>query len=86
MDKILNFIAYIVIIIVAFPITVIEAIFKIAAFIMVCSIFIVMMFMAPLFKDLSWPKPIQKCVDYTFSMIFVVTCKVIDSYKKSLCL
>lgn len=86
MEKLLNFIAYCVIIVIAFPITVIELVFKVVAFITVCAILIAMMFFAPLFKNFSWPKPIDKFIDYVFSMNFVVTCKVIDSYKKSLCL
>lgn len=86
MEKLLNFIAYCVIIVIAFPITVIELVFKIVAFITVCAIIIAIMFFAPLFKNFSWPKPIQKFIDYTFSINFVVTHKVIDSYKKSLCL
>jgi hypothetical protein len=84
MDKILNFVAYCVIIIIAFPITVIEAIFKIAAFVTVCTILIAMMFFAPFFKNFSWPKPIDKFIDYVFSMNFSITCKVIDTYKDSL--
>lgn len=84
MEKILKSIAYTIIFIVATPITIIELIFKIASFITVFSIFLVMMFLAPLFKDFYWPNPIQKFIDYVFSLNFVVTCKVINSYKKAL--
>jgi hypothetical protein len=84
MEKILKIIAYIVILVVVIPITIIELIFKIASFITVFLIFLVMMFLAPLFKDFYWPNPIQKFIDYVFSLNFVITGKVINSYKKAL--
>lgn len=84
MDKILNFIAYIVIIIIAIPITILEAIFKIVSFVTLFIVFLMMMFAAPLFRNFSWPKPIQKLVDYTFSFYFAITSKVINAYKKAL--
>lgn len=84
MEKILNFIAYCVIMIVAFPVTAIELIFKVMSFITLCLIFLIMMFMAPLFKNFTWPNSIQKFIDYTFSLNFVATGKIINSYKEAL--
>ena len=84
MEKILKFMACWVIIFIAFPVTIFELIFKIVIFITLCSILLIMMFFAPLFKNFSWPDPIQKFIDYVFSSKFIVTCKVIDSYKNAL--
>lgn len=84
--KDLNSIAYVVIFIIATPITIIELIFKIVSFVILFLIFIVMMFMAPLFRNFCWPNLIQKFINYVFSLHFTMTCKIIDTYKKSLCL
>ena len=84
MGKILNFVAHCIIIIVALPVCTIELVFKVVAFITVCAILIAMMFFAPLFKNFSWPKSIDKFIDYVFSLNFVVTGKMIDAYKNAL--
>lgn len=84
MGKILNFVAHCVVIIVALPVCTIELVFKSVTFILLCAIFLAMMFLAPIFKDLSWPKPIIRFVDYVFSLNFVATGKMIDAYKNAL--
>lgn len=83
-EKILDFISYTIIIIVALPVCTFELIFKSVVFIFWCAIFLMMMFMAPLFKNFSWPKPIVRFLDYVFSLNFTLTYKIISSYKSAL--
>ena len=84
MEKILNFVAYCVILIVAFPVTVVELIFKAVTFVTLCSVFLIMMFFAPLFKNITWPKSVEKFFDYVLSLNFIMTSKLINAYKDAL--
>ena len=84
MEKIIKPIAYLIIFIIATPIAIVETIFKSISFILLCVMFIIMMFLAPLFKEYTWPNQVQKFIDYIFSFNFVITCKIINAYKKAL--
>lgn len=84
MEKIIKTIAYTVILVVVTPIAIIELIFKSIAFILLCVMFFIMMFFAPLLKSFTWPCSIQKFIDYVFSLSFTITKKVFNKYTEAL--
>ena len=84
MEKIIKLVAYCVITIVATPVAIVETIFKSTTFILLCAMFVVMMFFAPIFKNCTWPEPIQKFIDYVFSLKFKATKKVFNKYTEAL--